>query len=139
MTLLETSTELDAQLEGGPRLYSDIAPAPSSRTARPHRVTALRPSSVPHSLDERHEGVILDLLLAAAHADGAMCGREKRTVTRIMLRLTGGYELPHALEQRIEAFDPNEFDAREAAEMLLESRSPAPRVRPPRSTKWCSA
>jgi putative colanic acid biosysnthesis UDP-glucose lipid carrier transferase len=88
--------------------------------ARPHRLTALRPSSVPPSLEEQHEGVILDLLLAAAHADGVMCGREQRTVRRIMLRITGGYDLPPALQQRIEAFDPNEFDARAAAEMLLE-------------------
>src|SRR5689334_16306236 len=111
MTLLETSVALEAQLEGE-RLYSDVAPAPSSRAARPHRLTALRPSSAPPSLHERHEGVILDLLLAAAHADGTMCGREQRTVRRIMLRLTGGYDLPPALQRRIEAFDPNQFDAR---------------------------
>jgi putative colanic acid biosysnthesis UDP-glucose lipid carrier transferase len=125
MTLLDSSAELEPQVDGE-RLYSDIAPAPSSRLARPHRLTALRPSSVPPSLDEQHESVILDLLLAAAHADGVMCGREKRVVTRIMLRLTGGFDLAPALQERIEAFDPNEFDAREAAEMLLEI-SPAER------------
>ena len=49
-----------------------------------------------------------------------MCGREQRTVKRIMLRLTGGYDLAPALAKRIETFDPAEFDAQEAAELLLE-------------------
>jgi putative colanic acid biosysnthesis UDP-glucose lipid carrier transferase len=125
MTPPETSFELDVQVEGE-RPYSDIAPAPSSRMPRAHRLTALRPSSLPPSTDEQIGAVILDVLLAAAHADGVMCGREQRTVTRIMLRLSGGYELPRTWRERIEAFDPNEFDAREAAEMLLEI-SPADR------------
>lgn len=125
MTVPEVSAERDAQVEGE-RLYSDIAPAPSSRMARPHRLTALKPSSLPAAIDEQLEAVLLDVLLAAAHADGVMCGREKRTLTRIMLRLTGGYDLPAALQQRIEAFEPSEFDALEAAEMLLEI-SPAER------------
>ena len=64
--------------------------------------------------------MILEVLLAAAHADGVMCGREQRTVGRIMLRLTGDYDLRPELAKRIQDFDPNEFDAREAAELLLE-------------------
>jgi exopolysaccharide biosynthesis polyprenyl glycosylphosphotransferase len=122
MTVPESAAELEVKSEAE-RLYSDIsdiAPPPSSRLPRAHRLTALRPSSVPPATDEQLEGVILDVLLAAAHADGVMCGREQRTVSRIMLRLTGGYELRPALRQRIEAFDPNEFDPREAAEILLE-------------------
>jgi len=119
MTLREMSAELDVHVEGE-HLYSDIVPAPSSGLPRAHRLTALRPSSLPPSTEEHVEAVILDLLLAAAHADGVMCGREKRTVTRIMQRMTGKLALPFALQERIEAFDPSEFDAREAAEILLE-------------------
>jgi lipopolysaccharide/colanic/teichoic acid biosynthesis glycosyltransferase len=100
--------------------YSDVVPAPSSRFAPAHRLTALRPSSQPPPKDAEVEGVILEVLLAAAHADGVMCGREQRSVRRIMLRLTGGNELPDELSRRIDEFDPAEFDAREAAEMLLE-------------------
>ncbi len=99
--------------------------APSSRMPRAYRLTALRQSSVPPKGEEL-EAAILDVLLAAAHADGVMCGREKRTVRRIMLRLTGGYDLPPEIEERIESFNPAEFDRREAAELLLEV-SPAER------------
>jgi len=119
MAAPEISPELELQLEAE-RRYSDVVPAPSSRLPRAHRLTALRPSSAPPSTDAQLESAILEVLLAAAHADGVMCGREKRTVTRIMLRLTGGYDLPPLLSERIESFDPAEFDAREAAEMLLE-------------------
>lgn len=119
MAAPEISPELEPRLEVE-RRYSDVVPAPSSRLPRAHRLTALRPSSTPPSTDAQLESAILEVLLAAAHADGVMCGREKRTVTRIMLRLTGGYDLPPLLSERIESFDPAEFDAREAAEMLLE-------------------
>src|SRR5689334_11833649 len=104
-------------------LHLDVVP--SSRMPRAYRLTALRHSSAPPKGEEL-EAAILDVLLAAAHADGVMCGREKRTVRRIMLRLTGGYDLPPEIEQRIESFDPAEFDRREAAELLLEV-SPAER------------
>jgi putative colanic acid biosynthesis UDP-glucose lipid carrier transferase len=113
----------EAETDGAPR-YSDVVPAPSSRFAPAYRLTALRPSSQPPPQDAEVEAVILEVLLAAAHADGAMCGREQRSVRRIMLRLTGGYELPHELSRRIAEFDPAEFDAREAAEMLLEIAPP---------------
>jgi putative colanic acid biosynthesis UDP-glucose lipid carrier transferase len=103
---------------------SEGAP-PSSRMPRAHRLTGLRSSSAPPQ-GEQIEAAILDVLLAAAHADGVMCGREKRTVRRIMLRLTGGYDLPPEMEQRIESFEPNELDRNEAAELLLEV-SPAER------------
>jgi putative colanic acid biosysnthesis UDP-glucose lipid carrier transferase len=98
--------------------YSDIVP--SSRFEPAFRLTALRPSSVPPPQSPELERVILEVLLAAAHADGVMCGREQRTVRRIMLRLAGGFELRPEVELRIQSFDPNEFDAQEAAELLLE-------------------
>jgi exopolysaccharide biosynthesis polyprenyl glycosylphosphotransferase len=106
--------------------HSDVVPAPSSRFAPAIRLTALRPASEPPRAGVEIEAAILEVLLAAAHADGVMCGREQRTVRRIMLRLVGGYELPPALSARIDAFDPTEFDPLEAAELLLEI-SPAQR------------
>ncbi len=89
-----------------------------------YRLTALRPSSEPPPQNAAIEAVILEVLLAAAHADGVMCGREQRSVRRIMLRLTGGYDLAPEVAKRIDEFDPAEFDAQEAAELLLEISPP---------------
>lgn len=119
MTAPESSPAPDLLPDEAPR-YSDVVPAPSSRFTPAVRLTALRPSSAPPATNADVEAAILEVLLAAAHADGAMCGREQRTVKRIMLRLVGGFDLPPALERRIDAFDPDEFDALEAAELLLE-------------------
>ncbi|HVY30859.1 MAG TPA: exopolysaccharide biosynthesis polyprenyl glycosylphosphotransferase [Polyangiaceae bacterium] len=119
MSAFQSELEVEIEAEAEPR-YSDVVPAPSSRFAPAYRLTALRPASQPPPRDGELEAVILEVLLAAAHADGEMCGREQRTVRRIMERLTDSSFLPPALAERIEAFDPTEFDAREAAELLLE-------------------
>jgi putative colanic acid biosynthesis UDP-glucose lipid carrier transferase len=119
MTAPESSSEVAFEADTEPR-YSDVVPAPSSRFAPAHRLTALRPTSEPPPPDAELEAVILEVLLAAAHADGVMCGHEQKSVRRIMLRLTGGYDLRPELAKRIAAFDPTEFDAQEAAELLLE-------------------
>ncbi len=127
MTAPSSSSEIDvepaAAADPQPR-YSDVVPAPSSRFEPAYRLTALRPSSEPPPQNAEIEAVILEVLLAAAHADGVMCGREQRSVRRIMLRLIGGYDLAPAFSKRIEEFDPTEFDAREAAELLLEISPP---------------
>jgi putative colanic acid biosynthesis UDP-glucose lipid carrier transferase len=125
MTAPLSPPEFTFEPEAEPR-YSDVVPTSSSRLPPAYRLTALRPSSEPPPRNAKVEAVILEVLLAAAHADGVMCGREQRSVRRIMLRLLGGYDLPPALAERIDAFDPAEFDAREAAELLLEI-SPAQR------------
>src|SRR5260221_6186281 len=125
MTAPESSRELDHEPQTELR-HSDVVPAPSSRFAPAHRLTALRPSSEAPPRDAEVEAAILEVLLAAAHADGVMCGREQRTVQRIMQRLLGEYAVPPAPLARIAEFDPAEFDAREAAELLLEI-SPAQR------------
>jgi len=119
MTAPEASLEPDFASPGSPR-YSDVVPAPSARFAPAVRLTALRPSSQPPPASPDVEAAILEVLLAAAHADGNMCGREQQAVRRIMLRLTGGSELGPALAGRIDAFDPRTFDPLEAAELLLE-------------------
>lgn len=113
MSAPQTSTEPQNELAS-----SDVAP--SSRFEPALRLTALRPSSVPPPRSPEIERVILEVLLAAAHADGVMCGREQRTVRRLMLRLSGGRELGPEVELRIQSFDPAEFDAQESAELLLE-------------------
>jgi len=126
MTAPETSPDPDPDFAPPTMRHSEIVPAPSSRFAPAVRLTALRPASEPPPAGADIEAAILEVLLAAAHADGVMCGREQRTVRRIMLRLIGGYDLPLALSARIDAFDPAEFDPLEAAELLLEI-SPAQR------------
>ena len=119
MSAPESSRLRSFEPETSPR-YSEVVPAPSSRFAPAYRLTALRPASEPPPRSAELEAVILEVLLAAAHADGVMCGREQRTVGRIMLRLTGDAELAPELAKRIDDFDPSEFDALEAAELLLE-------------------
>jgi len=119
MTAPESSPDADHEPEAAHR-YSDVVPAPSSRFAPAYRLTALGPASEPPPPNTEIEAAILEVLLAAAHADGVMCGREQRSVERIMLRLTGRPDLDPELSKRIEDFDPNAFDAREAAELLLE-------------------
>jgi len=121
MTAREASSEVapEHNPQRDPQ-YSDVIPVPSSRFTPAYRLTALRPSSQPPPADAAIETVVLEVLLAAAHADGGMCGREQRTVERLMLRLTGGAALRPELSQRIRSFDPREFDALGAAELLLE-------------------
>jgi exopolysaccharide biosynthesis polyprenyl glycosylphosphotransferase len=102
--------------EGPP--YSELAPA--SRFEPAHRLMPLRPSSVPPPQTTEVERVLLEVLLAAAHADGVMCGRELRVVRRIMQRWSGSTELRPELEARIQSFRPDEFDAQAAVELLLE-------------------
>src|SRR4051812_18819622 len=98
MTAPESSPQAAFEPETSAR-YSDVVPAPSSRFAPVHRLTALRPASEPPPASSELEAVILEVLLAAAHADGVMCGREQRTVRRIMLRLTGGHDLRPELSE----------------------------------------
>lgn len=85
MAAPESSPEPRFTEDAAPR-YSDVVPAPSSRFAPAVRLTALGLSSEPPLADADVEAAILEVLLAAAHADGAMCGREQRTVRRIMHR-----------------------------------------------------
>jgi exopolysaccharide biosynthesis polyprenyl glycosylphosphotransferase len=121
MTVSEPSAGVSAEpARTGEPLESDVVPAPSSKFVPAIRITPLRPSSQPPPPEESVEAAILEVLLAAAHADGGMCGREQRTVERLMLRLTGTSTLRPALKQRIRHFDPKEFDALGAAELLLE-------------------
>lgn len=121
MTAPEVSIEVPPEPNPRPAPeHSDVIPVPSSRFTPARRLTALRPSSQPPPADAAIETAVLEVLLAAAHADGEMCGREQRIVERVMRRLTGAGPLRPALDARIRSFDPREFDALAAAELLLE-------------------
>jgi putative colanic acid biosynthesis UDP-glucose lipid carrier transferase len=122
MTAPSRSVDSNARtpVEGERELrYSDVVPAPSSRLPRAVSLTEKRPGSVPPPADTEILTAVTDVLLAAAYADGTLCGRERRSVQRIVSRL-GGETLPESLLARIDAFDPARFDLQAAAERLLE-------------------
>ena len=52
---------------------------------------------------------IVDLLLAAAHADGELCRREVRAIRRLTTQLLHVSTAPDWIERRIENFDPKSF------------------------------
>ena len=93
-------------------------PPPSSLLPRAYRLTGLRPSSAPPPPEEDLLRTLADVLLAAAHADGEICARERRTVARLLTELVGGAKLPRWLEVHIERFDPDTFDLVAATEQL---------------------
>ena len=93
----------------GPGSSRELAP-PSSLSPRAYRLTGLRPSSMPPPAEEDLLRTLADVLLAAAHADGEICNRERRTVARLLTELSGDGRLPHWLEEHVTAFDPSTFD-----------------------------
>ncbi len=94
-------------------------PSPPS-TLMPHayRLTGLRPSSVPPPPDQDLLRTLADVLLAAAHADGAMCERERRTVTQLLLEVAGTDTMPPWMAEHLAAFDPARFDLTAATDRL---------------------
>lgn len=59
--------------------------------------------------------VVTDLLLGAAHSDGALEGREEASVRKLLGDLLGDAKLPAEVEARIKAFDPKAFDLKKTA------------------------
>ena len=99
----------------------DPLPAPppsSSGLPRAYRLTGLRPSSAPPPPEEDLLRTLADVLLAAAHADGEICARERRTVARLLTELAGGEKLPRWLDEHLAKFDPDTFDLLAATEQL---------------------
>src|SRR5271169_4205894 len=84
---------------------TDAAP-PSSLSPHAYRLTGLRPSSIPPPPEEGLLRTIADVLIAVAHADGAMCDREKRTIARILTELSGKDGMPRWLQEHVDAFEP---------------------------------
>jgi putative colanic acid biosynthesis UDP-glucose lipid carrier transferase len=94
------------------------ATPPSSLSPRAYRLTGLRPSSRPPPSDEGVLRAIADVLLAAAHADGELDARERRTLRHLLRDLAGTDVLPAWLEDHLRAFDRTRFDLATAAERL---------------------
>jgi putative colanic acid biosynthesis UDP-glucose lipid carrier transferase len=91
---------------------------PSSRLPRAYRLTGLRPGSMPPPPEEDLLRTLADVLLAAAHADGEIDNRERRTVARLLTELSGDEKLPGWLQEHVLAFDPGTFDLAVATERL---------------------
>ena len=91
--------------------------APPASMAPSHRVAAWHPSSVPPPREDAALGAVLDILLAAAHADGEMCAREARSIRQIMARLLAA-DCPEWVEERIRTFDVAGFSLDRAIEEL---------------------
>ncbi len=115
----------DGKSEDNPSSH-DIAP-PSSLSPRAYRLTGLRPSSIPPAPEEDLLRTLADVLLAAAHADGQIDSRERRTVARLLTELSGTGQLPRWLEEHVAGFDPSTFDLTAATERLR--RLPPPQRR----------
>jgi putative colanic acid biosynthesis UDP-glucose lipid carrier transferase len=82
-----------------------------------HRIGEFRHSSAPPPADDELLRLVADLLLAAASADGRICGRERHSLRKIQARLNHG-KPPGWLERHITAFDAKAFDLRATAVQL---------------------
>jgi len=74
-----------------------------------HRIGELHHSSSPPPPEDDLLRLVADLLLAAASADGEICGWERYSMRKIQARLAGG-SVPSWLEPHIANFDIREFD-----------------------------
>src|SRR5580704_7257223 len=93
-------------------------PPPSSLMPHAYTLTGLLPSSLPPPPEETLLRTLADVLLAAAHADGELCERERRTLNRLLVDLTGTETMPEWLAEHIKAFDPARFDLEASAREL---------------------
>jgi tellurite resistance protein len=64
-------------------------------------------------------GLLTDIFLGMAYADGHMPDRERSYVCEVVLDLLNTYDLPPEVEQRIDRFDPAKFDLESAAADFL--------------------
>jgi putative colanic acid biosynthesis UDP-glucose lipid carrier transferase len=76
-----------------------------------HRIGEWRHSSAPPPAEHELLRLVAELLLAAASADGHICGRELHSLRKIQARLSNG-KVPGWLEQHIAEFNPQTFDLR---------------------------
>ncbi len=59
--------------------------------------------------------VLVDIFLGAAYADQQLAGRERQHIANLVRDLLCEKELPQALQQHIDTFDPKTFDMHVAA------------------------
>jgi putative colanic acid biosynthesis UDP-glucose lipid carrier transferase len=90
-----------------------------------YRIGEIRHSSAPPLLDEALQRCLTSLLLAAAHADGGLCRRERHSIRKIHARLGSG-EVPAWLNEYMVQFDPEDFDLQKTA-LYLRALPPAER------------
>jgi putative colanic acid biosynthesis UDP-glucose lipid carrier transferase len=91
---------------------------PSTISPRAVRITPLRPSSIPPQPSDDVAQAVVDILVAAAHADGNVCRRESHAIHRLLLGFLQQNHLPAWVEKQIEAFDFEQFDPRKATAAL---------------------
>lgn len=66
---------------------------------------------------------IAELLVGAAHADGAVSWAERGVMGKVLASFVGTGELPEAVQEAITAFDPASFDvARAVSKLTLATR-----------------
>ena len=71
------------------------------------------------TFDSNQLPALTDILMAGAHADQKLDGREVEAVRRMLVEaMKDANELPEEIEKRIERFDPEQFDL-EVAVMRL--------------------
>jgi putative colanic acid biosynthesis UDP-glucose lipid carrier transferase len=82
------------------------------------RGSALSTPDVPEDVDSIRP--VADVLLGAAHADGAFSAEERGTVRGLLCQLLGSEQLPDALERHLSEFDPQRFDLGQAVMQFQE-------------------
>ena len=82
-----------------------------------HRIGDIRHSSSPPPPENDVLRLVADLLLAAASADGEICGWERHSMRKILARLGGG-NVPSWVESHIADFDLSAFDIVETTKQL---------------------
>jgi putative colanic acid biosysnthesis UDP-glucose lipid carrier transferase len=83
----------------------------------PFRIAGSRGSAISTpDIREDYDSVrpVANLMLGAAHADGAFCELERESVRGLLCQLLGVDELPEPLERQLVEFDPGRFDLEQA-------------------------
>ncbi|HEY3497558.1 MAG TPA: exopolysaccharide biosynthesis polyprenyl glycosylphosphotransferase [Polyangiaceae bacterium] len=83
-----------------------------------YRLTGRRRSSLPPPPERDYLLAVTNVLIAAAHADGAMGRREDRAIRRILARLCASDGVPDWLEEHLASFDPASFELASATDLL---------------------
>ena len=61
---------------------------------------------------------IAELLLGAAHADGHVSWPERGAIARVLAGFVAADELPEAVRERVQGFDPSQLDVEAAVSRL---------------------
>ncbi len=109
---------------GDPESFQDeddegpISAPPSTVSPRAFRIEPLVTSSTPPPASHATALALTDLLLAAAHCDGALCKREHYAIEKLMAQFLESESAPPWIRSRIERFDPARFNLERTAQAL---------------------